>query len=370
MKIKVKSLRNLHYPMLVVSIVLAACGLINLYSATVSFDDVTASSLFKAQLAYTGLGIVVMLIVAQLSLRRLYMLAPLAYAFSLLLLVLVLVVGSTVHGSQSWLDLGLVRLQPSEFAKLGLVFFLSWQLTGQAFSQALGPKELLKPSLIFLVPSVLVILQKDLGSSLFFGFLFATLLFIQGVHWRIVVLAMTLVAVGSLVSYQFLLKPYQKDRIASFMEPERDAKGSGYHLVQSKIAVGSGQFLGRGYLKGASNKLKFLPERHTDFIFPVLAEEWGFVGSVSVLGLYALLLLCGVNIASRSNNRFGFFLSVGFTSLFFWHLVINLGGVLGLMPLTGVPLPFLSYGGSSLLTNWVALGFLQAIYKSRTQYGF
>ena len=280
------------------------------------------------------------------------------------MLVLVLVMGAERHGSLSWLDLGFVRLQPSEFAKFGMVMMLARYLSNLQKDGPLSFSELFTAAIFFLIPTVLVVLQNDLGSSLFFGFIFCSMVFIQGIRFRYIFIALAILCIVGTVSYQFMLKPYQKDRIISFMKPELDPRGTGYHLVQSKIAVGSGRFFGKGYLKGQSHRLKFLPERHTDFIFPVLAEEWGFFGGLLTLFLYFLFLMSGVNVISRSSTRFGFFLATGIVATYFWHLVINLGGVLGLIPLTGVPLPFLSYGGSSLVANWLAIGFLLSVYRA------
>lgn len=386
---KTRPLQHTHLPLALLTLLIASVGLLNLHSATYNFDagssgetplypwlkaiqsrwqGVPTSQYFWSQGAYNWLGFVVMLAVSRLRLRWLYRLAPTIYGFSLVLLVAVLALGVTVQGSQSWLVLGGLRLQPSEFAKLGLVLMLARILGDFDRPYALVLAETVKPLLIFLVPMGLVILQNDLGSSLFFGLVSGSLLLIQGIDKKLLVIAVVLVAISSVVGYHTFLKPYQQQRILRFMQPETDARGSGYHLVQSKIAVGSGGVFGKGYLRGESNKLKFLPERHTDFVFPVLAEEWGFMGSFLTLTLYFLLLAMGMGIASRSTNRFGFFLTLGIVAIFFWQLVVNLGGVLGLMPLTGVTLPFLSYGGSSLIANWVAIGLLLAVYRSRMSY--
>lgn len=365
---KPKFLLNFYTPFFLLALALMTIGLINLYSATVSFQASGASSFFKNQSVYHALGIVISLIVIRLNLKTLYQMAPIIYVTAIVMLVIVLIIGSQVHGSLSWIDLGFVRVQPSEFGKLGLIFFLSRYLAGIESRNSMDLKDLFKPLCIAGVPTLLVLLQKDLGSSLFFGLIFVTLTFMQGIRWQWVVIGLVAMTSVGIISYKFVMRPYQQKRIVSFLNPELDSRGSGYHLVQSKIAVGSGSLWGRGYLKGVSNKLKFLPERHTDFIFPVLAEEWGFVGGAVALVTYLFFLLYGVNVATRTNNRFGFFLAVGMVSLFFWHMVINLGGVLGLIPLTGVPLPFLSYGGSSVLVNWIAVGVLLSIYRSRLTY--
>ncbi|HLD44865.1 MAG TPA: rod shape-determining protein RodA, partial [bacterium] len=334
--------KSFYFPLFVFALILSVIGIVNLYSATISLETNQLSDYFKAQLIYTLVGIVIMLMASFVSISRWYSLSPFIYGFALALLVLVLLMGSKTHGSLSWLDLGFVRLQPSEFGKFGLVMMLARFLANLQKDEPLSFGEMCFMGLVFIIPTGLVIAQNDLGSSLFYGFIFGTMIFLQGVKFRYIVIALIVIGVLGMVSYTFVLKDYQKARIASFMKPELDPKGSGYHLVQSKIAVGSGRLMGKGYLKGQSHRLKFLPERHTDFIFPVLAEEWGFVGGGVTLLCYFLFLMMGLNVASESSSRFGFFVAAGVTATYFWHLVINLGGVLGLMPLTGVPLPFLS----------------------------
>lgn len=329
-------LRTLISPMMIFGLILTGLGLANLYSATLNFEVTEGSPYFTAQCIYAGIGFVLAIVLSSLDDRWLHKLVPFIYGGTIFLLLVVLILGITSKGAQSWIDLGFVRVQPSEFGKIGLVCMLAWQLARFHKERSFDLPELFWPLMIFL----------------------------QGVRLRFVVVGVLLIGILGLVSYNFLLKPYQKNRIVSFMEPERDPRGAGYHLVQSKIAVGSGGLTGKGYKKGVSHRLKFLPERHTDFAFPVWLEEWGFLGGLFVLLMYGLFLACGVAELYRVKNRFSFFMGIGLLSIFFWHLIINVGGVLGLMPLTGVPLPFFSYGGSALLANWVTIGLLIGIYKS------
>lgn len=356
---------NLNWPLLGVTLLISAFGLLNLYSATTSFEPGGHAHYFRDQLIYTFIGMGLMIMAMSISYKHFNATAYLIYGFSLLLLVAVLLIGRKVHGSQSWIALGSIRFQPSEFAKLGLVIGLSKQLSGLEVRTKAGLRDLVPVLAIFIVPTVLVILQHDLGTSLFFGLIAMTLILTHGVRWQIVVVVAGLAAVLAVVGYLFFLSPYQKDRVKAFMHPEWDRKGAGYHLVQSKIAVGSGGWTGKGYLKGQTHKLKFIPERHTDFIFSVWAEEWGFLGSVGVMLLFFAFLFLTLDVSKRAPDRFSFYLTVGAGSIFFWHLVINLGGILGLMPLTGVPLPFFSYGGSALLDNWIALGLVLNVSMRR-----
>lgn len=357
--------KKFHFTLFVAALLITGIGLLNLNSATMIFPEQQTSSLFWSQVIYTFLGVGCMLVVSFFRIQHFYKLALPGYILSLMALVLVLVVGSQFKGSQSWIDLGFVRLQPSEFAKLGFILFLAKYFSTQRYDSSLGLMDLIIPGLIFLLPVALIILQGDLGTSLFFGFIFFSMVMIQGVRWKLLLSVFVAVVGISILAYFFFLKPYQQKRIISFMNPELDAKGSGYHLVQSKIAVGSGRVFGKGYLKGDSHKLKYLPEKHTDFVFPVLAQEWGFVGALSTLALYFAFLMLGIGVCSSVRGTFAFFVSFGLVSLFFWHLVVNLGGVLGLIPLTGVPLPLFSYGGSALITTWIAIGILNGIYRGR-----
>lgn len=358
-------LTNFNWPLFLVALGLAAVGLVNLYSATSTFDAHSQVAYFHAQLIWSGIGLIGLLIVTSIHYRHFEPLGYFIYGTTVLLLFLVLLIGKKVAGTQSWIALGPVSLQPTELAKLGLIIGLSKNLFRMDLRGPAGLVDLLPSFFIFLVPTALVIKQGDLGSSFFFALIYISMILIHGVRWHLIVkmgaFGLTVIMVG----YLFFLAPYQKDRIATFLHPELDRKGAGYHLVQSKIAVGSGGWTGKGYLKGDTHKLKFIPERHTDFIFPVLAEEWGFIGAFVVMTGFLSFLMLGLQVAAKGADRFSFFLAIGICSLFFWHMVINLGGVLGLIPLTGVPLPFFSYGGSALLTNWLGLAVLLNISMRR-----
>lgn len=360
-----QAIKNYFHPLFVLALIISLVGLANLYSATQSFGGDWSGSYFFSQIIYMCLGIAALIAASRIPPRKFYVLSGFFYVTSLVLLALVFVLGVERHGSLNWLQIGPVSLQPSEFAKLGLVFILSRYFADLKKDASLSVQELIRPFFYVLLPMALVMGQNDFGTSLFFGFIFLSLVLIQGISWRWMVLGIVLLAVGGYCSYHYVLKPYQKNRIVSFLNPELDPRGSGYHLVQSKIAVGSAGLTGKGYLRGQSHRLKFLPERHTDFAFPVFLEEWGFLGGVVCLIFYFVFFAVALNTAARSEGRFGFFLTVGVTALFFWHVVINLGGVLGLLPLTGVTLPFFSYGGSSLVMSWMAVGVLISVHRQR-----
>lgn len=362
---KHKWLENFNWPLCGVMLCLILIGLMNLYSAVSLWGEESRIFLFWHQVGWFCIGFVALFLFYIFDYRLWDKLGFYFYGGAVLLLIAVLIFGKNISGHQSWLAIGPLTLQPSEFAKLGLVIALSKFFADNPTLWGFGFMELLKPLALTLFPFTLVLLQKDLGSSLFFLLLFMSLVFVAKIRRKTLLIFIVLFVVGGGVAYQYGLKPYQKERLRVFLNPESDPKRSGYHLIQSKIAVGSGKFLGKGYLNGEINKLRYLPDKHTDFIFPVLAEEWGFLGSVTVMFLFGGLLTMGTVIAMKAREPFGSFLATGLTALLFWHLVINLCGVLGLMPLTGVPLPFFSYGGSSTLTFMIAMGLLLNIHLRR-----
>lgn len=340
-------------------------GLVNLYSATYRVESSDLAPLFKSQLIWFGIGLAFLFLMTRFDYHWLEQLAYPFYFISLILLSLVFVFGKSVAGQQNWVNIAGFSFQPSEIAKLALILALAKYFSSRPVDQKYGFRQLFLPVLLVLPPLTLVLIQKDLGGCLFFVLLFATMSFFMKLKLRVFLIAALVAGFAGVFSYNFILKNYQKDRVKTFLNPESDPKGSGYHLLQSKIAVGSGAWFGKGYLKGNINKLKFLPERHTDFIFPVLAEEWGFAGSFVLVMLMSLFLLLGLDSASQCKDLFGALLAVGVVGLLFWNIVINLGGVLGLMPLTGVPLPFMSYGGSSLVTMFTGVGVLLNVRMRR-----
>lgn len=362
---KPKTLENFNWGLFWGTLVMIAIGLVNLYSAVRVWGEGEMESLFWNQVLWLVIGLVLMTLFILFDYRLWEKLAIFFYGFSILLLVLVLFVGRKISGHTSWLSVGGISLQPSEFAKIGLILMLARFFNNNPRPLGYNFFSLLQPIGWTLLPFVLVLLQKDLGSSLFFPLIFVTILFVAKIKKSTVAIFLCLMAVGGSLAYQYALKPYQKERLKIFLNPESDPRRSGYHLIQSKIAVGSGRFLGKGYLKGRINKLKYLPDKHTDFIFPVLAEEWGFLGSILTLGLFAYLLWEGIGIAIKAREPLGAFIATGVTALLFWHFMINLGGVLGVLPLTGVPLPFFSYGGSSTMGFLLGVGLLFNIHMRR-----
>jgi rod shape determining protein RodA len=357
-----------HWSMAAVAGAILVIGLINLYSAVYFWGEGGATSLFWSQLVWTLIGLVLMMAVVVSDYRVFYRAAIPAYVVVIALLILSLVLGEAVRGTHGWLKLGPFSLQPAELAKIVYILVAARFFADHPNPDGYSFVDLWRPALAMLIPFVLIVLQGDLGSSLFLLLIFVSMSLFAKVRRRTLIIATIICVVAAGGFYMFGLKDYQKERIFTFFHPEADIKGSGYHLVQSKIAVGSGKILGKGYLKGNINKLRYLPERHTDFIFPVFAEEWGFLGSIIVLALYSALLAMGIDVGARARDRFGAFVAIGVVSLLFWQIAINLGGVLGLMPLTGVTLPLMSYGGSSMVAILISVGLLFSIHLRRFRF--
>jgi len=354
-----------NWPLLGVTLALIAIGLVNLYSAVYFWGEGGSLSLFWSQLLWTAIGGCVMAVVAAIDYRVFYRFAYISYILICILLLLAILLGQSVRGTHGWLRMGPFSMQPAEFAKMAYILVAARFFANNPNPDGYTLGDLWRPGLLMLASFVLIVMQGDMGSSLFLVCIFVSMALFAKVRRRTIIVCALLVVVVGWGVYSFGLKEYQRDRIFTFVHPEADIKGSGYHLMQSKIAVGSGRLFGKGYLKGNINKLRYLPERHTDFIFPVFAEEWGLVGSLVLLALYAALLLMGIDIGSHSRDRFGAFVAIGVVSLLFWQLAVNLGGVLGLMPLTGVTLPLMSYGGSSMIAIMASIGLLFSIHRRR-----
>jgi rod shape determining protein RodA len=277
-------------------------------------------------------------------------------------LIAVIFFGKVVLGARRWLDFGIFSYQPSESMKLCLVLLLARVMSQRSYPDGLGVKQLAMPLLIFIgIPFVVTAAQPDLGTAMMLFIIGASVLFFLKIKTKILVAVALVLATGILGAWVFALHDYQKDRVYTFLDPGRDPRGKGYNSIQSKIAVGSGKVFGKGFRKGTQSQLEFLPERHTDFIFSVLSEEHGFIGSILTIGLFATLFLFGIRIAAQARDKSGAILVVGITSIIFWHQFINIGMVTGILPIVGVPLPLLSYGGSNMLTTMVALGLVSSV---------
>jgi len=349
---RTKMVENFDFSLLAAVVMVMVCGYVNLRSSSAA----TGFPFALKQLQWYLLGTAAMACCFLYDYRRLVSLAFPLYLGGLALLALVLAFGKSVGGSQRWLSLGVANIQPSEFAKLVMIVVLSTYFYRDD-REVYRLRDLIRPFLLTLVPALLVYVQPDLGTCLIIMAILAALVYVAGLQWKSFLILVGLFVSGLPLGWS-ILKPYQKARILTFLNPERDPYGFGYHVVQSKIAVGSGGVLGKGYMAGSQAHLQFLPEVHTDFAFSIWAEEWGFVGAVFLILLYAWIIYRGLIIASKARDRFGAFLAFGVVALFFLHVVINICMVLGLMPVVGVPLPLFSYGGSSVLTTMMGLGLI------------
>jgi rod shape determining protein RodA len=273
--------------------------------------------------------------------------------------------GKSSLGAKRWLGIGALRLQPSEFMKLSVVICLAKYFESDQTMGGYGTKDLILPTLLVALPCGLIMMQPDLGTALIILLTFVSMMLFIRIQPRTLIAIVLLGVIALPAAYKFGLKPYQRQRLVSFVNPGSDPKGSGYNSIQSMIAVGSGQLLGKGYRKGTQSQLNFLPEHHTDFIFSVFSEEHGFVGSIILIVLYLAFMLNGLSVAYQSHDKFGIFLALGVMTIFFWHIFINMGMVMGLLPIVGVPLPFLSYGGSSLVTSILAVAILTNIANKK-----
>lgn len=340
-------------------------GLINLYSATHGMFSKDKMDLFWMQLVWLSVGWGVYLGITLIDYKIFIRVAYIFYGLNLAALLAVTVVGKSSLGATRWLDLGFFRYQPSETMKLVLVMVLAKIFANRDASNGMGILELMWPCLLALLPFVLTVKQPDLGTALLIAAITASMLIFVGVKRGILIFALIVAAVAAPIVWNFGLKEYQKNRVLTFISPGRDPRGSGYNSIQSKIAVGSGKVLGKGFRKGTQSQLEFLPERHTDFIFSVLSEEHGFIGSVTTLGLFLILYLMAVRIAMQARDKAGALIVVGTLAYMFWHMFVNMGMVIGLMPIVGAPLPLLSYGGSSLLSTMTGLGLISSVAYRR-----
>ena len=363
-------LRRFPWGLMMLLAVTGIIGLGILYSAVdgaSSNQGESGQPFLVRQLGRLGFGLVLMFLIAFVGDEKLYRrYAYVVYGVALFLLVSVFIYGSISMGAQRWLDIGFIRLQPSELMKVALILALSRYFHDRAVSVGFGWRDLAIPLLLILMPLALILKQPDLGTGILMASAGLVVIVVAGLSWQTIVLA-SIPLLASLPILWSKLHTYQKQRIFTLLAPEKDPLGSGYHIIQSKIAVGSGGLMGKGFMAGSQSHLDFLPERHTDFIFSVLAEEWGFLGSVTLIVVYMLITVYGLLIASTAHNRFGLLIATGFVTLFAMQAIINIGMVIGLLPVVGIPLPLISYGGSSLITLMFAMGLIAhvSVYSKR-----
>lgn len=368
MKIDRRLIKNFDWVTLSLIILLTIVGIATIYSATrPALSGGEMPSFYIRQFYWLLVSILALIATVSFDYIWLRRFSYVLYSLGAFLLLLVLALGRTGMGAQRWLNLGVFSFQPSEVFKLFYVITVSRYLS--EMHSKVGLPSLLKAFfLLAFIPVAMLIKQPDLGTALILLLVFLSLIAMKGFQKKAAVLIVLIV----LVSIPFLghifwegLRDYQKNRLVAFMDPGIDPSGIGYHINQSKVAIGSGSFIGKGYLKGTQGPFRFLPEKHTDFIFAVFAEEWGFVGSVILLFLYLSLILRGLDTAIKAKDEFGSLLALGISFMFAIYFFINIGMTLGIMPVVGVPLPFMSYGGTSLFANFIAGGILINIRTRR-----
>jgi rod shape determining protein RodA len=347
---------------LAILIALIACaGFAVLYSAAGG----SLSPWAERQMFRFMIGFFILVAVACVDLRVWMGLAYPAYVFSLLLLVAVEIAGRVGLGAQRWIELGPLQLQPSELMKIALVLALSRYLHGLAPGEVSRPFRLIVPLIMIAVPAVLVLMQPNLGTATLLAVGGALLLFLAGLSWYWIASTAVAIAVAVPSAWAFLLHDYQKQRVLTFLHPDSDVLGAGWNITQAKIALGSGGLLGKGYLMGTQSRLNFLPEKETDFVLPIIGEEFGFLGTMLLLMLFAAVIWYGIQIAMTARSQFGRLLAMGVTVNFFLYIMINALMVMGLIPVVGIPMPLISYGGTAMMTVMFGFGLLMSVHVHR-----
>ena len=344
-------------PLLLGLLLLSGISLFVLYSASGQNIDLVWRQVIRLGIAFT-----VMFAIAQLNPAPLKRWAPWIFVAVVGLLVAVLIAGQVGKGAQRWLDLGFFRFQPSEVMKLAMPMMVAWYLSDHPLPPT--PKRLAIAALIIIIPTLMIAKQPDLGTSLLVASAGIFVLLFAGISWRLVASFVALAAAGAPVLWHFM-RDYQRQRVLTFLNPEQDPLGSGYHIIQSKIAIGSGGLYGKGWLNGTQSQLNFLPERSTDFIFAAYAEEFGLFGILVLLAIYLFIIMRGLLIAVQAQDSFTRLLAGSLVMTFFIYIFVNIGMVTGLLPVVGLPLPLISYGGTSMVTLMAAFGILMSIHTHR-----
>ena len=358
-----RELKNVEWTILIVAIILCVIGLVALFSATneTEHDD------FNKQCIWFVVSIIIMIGVMIIDYETLVKMSPVLYGLFIVLLIGVLFTPE-INGATSWFDIGFFSFQPGEFAKIFVILFLALAITR---IQERGKQEINRPTRLLIllailgVPVLLIIKQPDFGTAAAFIVAAALMIIAAGLDKKYIIAAIILIVVSVPLIYNFILPEHAKARIDIFLNPESDPRGAGYNIIQSKIAIGAGGLTGMGLLKGNQTQLGYLYPKSTDFIFAVIGEEMGFIVAAAVVILYVLLITKGLYVAKTARDETGSLIATGITGIFLFHVVENIGMVMGLLPITGVPLPFISYGGSSLITNFILIGILLNISSKR-----
>ena len=363
---KKRIFKNMEWGILICTILLIAIGLVALFSATqnTQYDE------FRKQIIWLCISIPIFIVVVLIDYEIVAKAAPFFYGLMLILLVGVLFT-EPVNGAKSWFGVGTLSFQPSEFAKIFVIITFALVVTKIQSKGTKGKKEISRPTRLFLslliiiVPIALIVLQPDLGTAIAFIISTVLILFVAGISKKYIIVTLLLIAIAVPLLYFYVLPDHAKTRIDVFLNPNLDPRGSGYNIIQSKLAIGAGQLFGMGVLKGNQTQLGFLYPKTTDFIFSVIGEEMGFVATAAIVILYVFLITKAIYVSKTAKDDLGSYIAMGIAGIFLFHMIENIGMTIGLLPITGVPLPFVSYGGSSLLTNLVLIALLLNISGRR-----
>ena len=364
-----RELKNTQWSILIIALILCAIGLVALFSATqeTGYDE------FKKQLIWLGISVVMLLIIMFIDYEVLVKISPVLYGVCIIFLIAVLMFGRQVNGATSWFDIGGFSLQPSEFAKPIVILFLTFVISKiqRNYKEDISrPTRLLLVLSVLAVPVLLILKQPDLGTATAFLVAFALMLITAGIDKKYIIIISLLIVIGATILFipqtrQAILPEHAQKRIEIYLNPESDPRGAGYNIIQSKLAIGAGQLTGMGLLKGNQTQLGFLYPKTTDFIFSVIGEEMGFVVAASVIIMYVIFVTNSMYVAKTAKDTTGSIIATGITGIFLFHMIENIGMVMGLLRITGVPLPFVSYGGSALMTNFICLAILMNISSKR-----
>ena len=355
------------WPLFISAALIAVVGIVNLYSATSVYSGARAEQ-YVNQVYWLVAGGILAVFAASIDYRHFERLGYVVYIVGVLCLALVFILGRDIRGSARWIVVGSFQFQPSEFMKLALAIALAKFLHDDPRGEGRTLKDLIVPFLLTILPVVLILRQPDLGTAIILMLIFFSIAILIRLRWASVASLVGIALVTVPLAWNFGLKDYQRQRITSFLNPEADLRGAGWQAHHARVAIGNGGLFGQGYMRGTQNQFKFLPDQYSDFPFPVFAEDWGFMGGILLLGLYGFLSIWAIRVASQSKDRFGAALSVGIGSMIFWQAFINLGMVLGLLPVVGVTLPLFSSGGSSVLTVLIGVGLLMNVSMRRNHF--
>ena len=356
-------------PLLESAVVIVTLGLVNLYSATSVYVDslqrARLADVYVSQIYWVVVGGLLAIVAAAVDYRHFERLTTFLYPAGMLMLGLVFILGSDIRGSSRWIDVGRFAFQPSEFMKIVIILMIARFVHNDTRTEPRTLVHLLPALAIAGLPVAAVMAQPDLGTSVIYMLITVSILSMNKLERKSLLTIVVAIAVLVPVSWNYVLRDYQKARVTSFLNPEADRTGTGWHALQSQTAIGNGQLFGEGFTQGTQNQFGFLPDQFSDFPFAVFAEDWGFVGAVALISLYAFLTIWSIHVASEAKDRFGAAVAIGVGSMIFWHAVLNIGMAVGVVPVVGITLPLFSYGGSSTVTCLIGIGLLMNVSMRR-----